>query len=93
MGNLEVEIYMSNFKSFFDKNPDQLIKLIGNVDSELFYEKVKNIVEKNLNSEIKELQPTRKQLIDIILDLNGLPSNVDKVLPFITHHMGLICLN
>jgi hypothetical protein len=27
------------------------------------------------------------------LDLNGVPSNLEKVMPFMTHHMGLICLN
>ena len=31
MGNLDIEIYMTNFKGFFDKNPDQLRQLIGDI--------------------------------------------------------------
>ena len=36
MKNLDIEIYMTNFKGFFDKNPDQLKQLIGNIDPEKF---------------------------------------------------------
>jgi hypothetical protein len=93
MGDLEIEIYMSNFRTFFEKNPKQLVQLIGDIDPELFYEKVRKVVEENSKSEEKQMEPTRKQMIDLILDLNGVPSNLEKVMPFMTHHMGLICLN
>lgn len=93
MNDLEIEIYMSNFRTFFEKNPKQLVQLIGDVDPELFYEKIRKVVEENCKSEAKQIEPTRKQMIDLILELNGIPSNVEKVIPFMTHHMGLICLN
>lgn len=43
MGNVEIEIYMTNFVGFFKKNPDQLKILIGDFDGEKFYEKVRGL--------------------------------------------------
>jgi hypothetical protein len=91
--NVDVEIYMVNFKGFFDKNPEQLKQLIGKIDSEKFFEGVREIVEENSKEDGKPLEPTRNQLIKLILDLNGETKNVEKVLPYMQHHMGLICLN
>jgi hypothetical protein len=91
--NVDVEIYMNNFRSFFEKNPEQLKQLIGKIDSEKFFFGVKQIVEENAKDEEKALEPTRNQLIKLILDLNGETKNVEKVLPYMQHHMGLICLN
>ncbi len=93
MENLEVEIYMSNFRVFFEKNPTQLHQLIGNIDPEIFYKKIREVVEENSKVEGKQIEPTKKQMIELILELNGIPSNVEKVIPFMSHHMGLICLN
>ncbi len=93
MRNLDIDIYMTNFKGFFDKNPEQLKQLIGSIDSEKFFDGVRSIVEKNSKDEEKALEPTRKQLIDLIVKLNGKKTGVDKVMPYIQHHMGLICMN
>jgi hypothetical protein len=93
MGNLDIEIYMTNFKGFFEKNPDQLTQLIGSIDSEKFFDGVRSIVEENSKDEEKSLEPTRKQLIDLIVKLNGDKKGVDKVMPHMQHHMGLICMN
>jgi len=93
MGNLDIEIYMTNFKGFFDKNPEQLKKLIGDMDSDKFFGGVRKIVELNSTEDEKPLEPTRKQLISLILELNGTSDNVDKVIPYMEHHMGLICMN
>jgi len=93
MRNLDIEIYMTNFKGFFDKNPAQLTQLIGSIDSEKFFDGVRSIVEENSKDEEKALEPTRKQLIGLILDLNGVTTNIEKVIPFMEHHMGLICMN
>ncbi len=93
MGNLDIEIYMTNFKGFFDKNPDQLRQLIGDIDPKKFFNGVKKIVEFNSEDDEKPLEPTRKQLIDLIVKLNGDKTGVDKVIPYIKHHMGLICMN
>jgi thioredoxin-related protein len=93
MRNLDIEIYMTNFKGFFDKNPEQLTQLIGSIDSEKFFDGVRSIVEENSKDEEKALEPTRKQLIDLIVKLNGDQTLVDKILPYMQHHMGLICMN
>jgi len=93
MSNLDVEIYMTNFKKYFENNPDQLTQLIGNIEKERFFDGVRKIVEENSTQEDKALEPTRKQLIGLLLDLNGVTTNIEKVLPFMEHHMGLICLN
>ena len=91
--SVDVEIYMSNFKGFFEKNPEQLKQLIGKIDSEKFFKGVKDIVEENAKEDGKPLEPTRKQLIDLIVKLNGNKTGVDKVMPYMQHHMGLICMN
>jgi len=93
MGNLDVEIYMTNFKGFFDKNPEQLKQLIGNINSDEFFDGVRKIVEVNSEDSERALEPTREQLIDLILKLNGDKTAVDKILPYMQHHMGLICMN
>ena len=40
MGNVDVDIYVNQFISFFDKNPEELKILIGDVDKNEFYLKV-----------------------------------------------------
>jgi hypothetical protein len=67
--------------------------LIGSIDSEKFFDGVRSIVEENSKDEEKSLEPTRKQLIDLIVKLNGDKKGVDKVMPHMQHHMGLICMN
>lgn len=93
MKNLDIEIYMTNFKGFFDKNPDQLKQLIGEIDPEKFYNGIREIIEENSKEDEKPLEPTRKQIIGLLVDLNINTKNVKKVLPYMEHHMGLICMN
>lgn len=93
MGNLDIDIYMTNFRGFFDKNPAQLTQLIGVIDPDKFFDGVRSIVEENSKDEEKALEPTRKQLIDLIVKLNGNKSGIDKLMPYMQHHMGLICMN
>jgi len=95
MGNVEIEIYMTNFVGFFKKNPDQLKILIGDFDGEKFYGKVRSLVTKN-HEEEKELAPTRQQMIYLLLSMNKERelSDIKKVVkPFMEHHMGNINLN
>lgn len=93
MSNLDIEIYMTNFEGFFSKNPDQLKDLIGKANSEDFFNGVRVILEKNSENPEKPLEPTKQQIIDLVLTLNGVTKNIDKIIPFMTHHMGLICMN
>ena len=95
MSSVDIEIYMANLVKFFDKNPEQLKILIGEIDGNVFFQKVRNICELNEKNE-KELAPTRKQMIDIILEIKQGPDkkNIEKnVTLFMDHHMGKVFLN
>ncbi len=66
--NVDVQIYLSNFKSFFNNNPNDLINLIGDGDKDKFFELVQESVIENYEKG-KDLELTKKQLIDIMLIL------------------------
>ena len=89
MKNLDIEIYMSKFKNFFDKNPEQLKRLIGDSNPDKFFEGIRTIVEYNSIQEDMDLEPTKKQIVDLILNL---VSN-NKISAYFEHHMGNICMN
>ena len=93
--SVDIDIYMTQFKGFFDKNPEQLTILIGNIDPETFFDGIRHIVEGNSQKEDSPIEPTRQQILTLIVDLNGGPKEkVEKrLIPFMKHHMGTICLN
>lgn len=93
--SVDIDIYMTQFKGFFDKNPQQLKMLIGDVNPEKFFDGIRIIVEDNSKKEDSPLEPTRKQILTLIVDLNGgTKESVEKrLIPFMEHHMGSICLN
>lgn len=66
--NVDVQIYLSNFKSFFNNNPNDLINLIGDGDKDKFFELVQKSVIENYEKG-DDLELTKKQLIDIMLIL------------------------
>lgn len=66
--NVDVQIYLSNFKTFFNNNPNDLISLIGDNDKDEFYRLVETAVIENYNKG-EDLELTKKQLIDIMLIL------------------------
>jgi hypothetical protein len=66
--NVDVQIYLSNFKSFFNNNPNDLINLIGDGDKDKFFELVEGAVTENYDKG-EDLELTKKQLIDIMLIL------------------------
>jgi hypothetical protein len=69
MKNIDVDIYLTQFKTFFKQNPQDLIILIGDISPDNFYSEVKKqILENNENGDFIEL--TQKQLIDVIVRLN-----------------------
>lgn len=91
--NIDVEIYIKNFINFFEKNPNELMELIGEDLKEVFYEKVKELCYKNLDAGL-DLIPTRTQLIDIVVSLKKNPKGIltlDGV--FIETKYGLFSLN
>jgi hypothetical protein len=93
--SVDIEIYMTQFKGFFDKNPEQLKMLIGDISPEKFFSGVRSIVTENSEKEDSPLEPTRKQILTLIVNLNGeTKESVEKrLIPFMKHHMGSICLN
>jgi hypothetical protein len=66
--NVDIQIYLSNFKSFFNNNPNDLINLIGNGNKDIFFDLVQKSVIENYNRG-EDLELTKKQLIDIMLIL------------------------
>jgi len=93
--SVDIDIYMTQFKGFFDKNPEQLKLLIGDVNPEKFFDGIRTIVEENSKKEDSPIEPTRQQILTLIVDLNGgSKEKVEKrLIPFMNHHMGSICLN
>ena len=65
MGIVEVDMYVNQFKVFFDKNPDDLTELIGDILVSDFYNEVKT--QSSLNYEngdevsLKELRGNKSQ--------------------------------
>ena len=98
MKNLEVDLYITQFRGFFDKNPNELMTLIGDVLAEDFFKRVEEQCYKNLENG-NEVSVTRQQLIDIIVDLKSDESEFEKDLNnsikkvFEHTKFGDICLN
>jgi len=44
MNNVDAEIYLNNLLGFFEKNPNDLIDLIGEMNKAAFYKKLKETV-------------------------------------------------
>lgn len=66
--NVDVQIYLSNLKQFFENNPNDLMTLIGDKNKDEFY----NLVEKQVVENFEkgdDLELTKKQIIDIMLIL------------------------
>ena len=96
MNILDVEIYIKQFIDFFEKNPNDLIDLIGDNLKEDFYKKVKEQSFKNYNNG-DDVSLTRQQIIDIVVSLkkgNQLEST-EEVINKISQKtkFGLIYLN
>lgn len=69
MKNLEVDIYLNQFITFFTKNPKELTDLIGLIDKDLFFNKVREQCIKNLDND-DDVSLSKKQLIDLLVSLN-----------------------
>ena len=79
MKNIDCEIYIKQVITFFEKNPNDLMDLIGEVQRNDFYDKIRERCEKNVDED-KDYVLTRQQMIDIVLELK-MPEVVDKVDP------------
>ena len=94
--NVDVQIYVSQFKTFFEDNPQDFYNLVGKADPDLFFEKVASVAEKNFKDG-SDIELTQKQLIDIILELNGMGSEpiteMEFQVPVMTTKFGKFFLN
>ena len=68
MNILDVEIYIKQFIDFFEKNPNDLIDLIGESLKEVFYSEVREQCTKNYHNG-DDISLTRQQIIDIVVSL------------------------
>lgn len=78
MKNVEIEIYISNLITFFEKNPNDLMDLIGNLQKEEFFIKLREKCELNLN-EGKDIVLTKDQIIESVLELKIPSTPEDKI--------------
>jgi len=79
MSNVDVEIYVSQLINFFENNPNDLIDLIGDVQKDEFYKKVREKCEENVNKG-EDIVLTKDQIIDIVIELK-MPELENKLKP------------
>ena len=61
MKNVDAEIYLNQLIAFFEKNPNDLIDLIGELKKTKFYKRIKEKVYENVENGL-ELILTQQQL-------------------------------
>ena len=79
MKNIDCEIYIKQLISFFENNPGDLMELIGEVQKDDFYQKLREKSEKNVDDGLDHVL-TRQQMIDIVMELK-LPELFDNENP------------
>jgi len=68
MKNIDCEIYISQMITFFENNPGDFMDLVGDVQKEDFYKKIREQSIKNLE-EGNDYALTKQQIIDIVVEL------------------------
>jgi hypothetical protein len=96
MKNVDVEIYINQFITFFNNNPNDLLELIGDVLKDDFYKKVKQKSYDNVEKG-EDVSLTQRQLISIVVELKKSQNqeiDIDKIESiFIQTPFGQISLN
>ena len=96
MKNVDAEIYLNQLIAFFEKNPNDLIDLIGELKKTKFYKRIKEKVYENVENGL-ELILTQQQLIDIVVDMydetNKTVKPIEIKTPVIKTNYGIIFLN
>ncbi len=94
--NIDAEIYLNTLIGFFEKNPNDLIDLIGEMKKEVFYDKIKEKVYENADKG-EEIQLTQKQLIDIVVGMYDKAvkkgEKIEVQVPVVKTNYGIIWLN
>ena len=76
MKDVDVEIYMNQLIGFFENNPNDLIQLIGTLQKDEFYQKLRSRCEKNVEEGL-DLVLTKEQIINVVVELK-IPEIVDQ---------------
>jgi len=66
--SVDIEIYMNQLIEFFEKNPNDLMSLIGNSQKEEFYQKLRSKCEKNFK-EGKDIVLSKEQIVETVIEL------------------------
>jgi hypothetical protein len=94
--SVDVEIYISQFKTFFQENPDDVANLIGTADPDQFFLRVYNQALQNFEKG-DDIELTQKQLINIIVELNDkdvqVQDNLEIKIPIMKTQFGDFILN
>lgn len=92
--NIDVEIYLSQLKTFFEKNPGELDSLVHPTQQDEFFDMVKEIAYQN-HDDGEEIPLTRTQYIKICKELFEKLPKVDNKEPeiFIPTKFGGFFLN
>ena len=93
MSNVDIDVYISQVVSFFNKNPEELRLLIGDLDKDYFFNKIKEVAQENYKKG-EDVSLTRNQMIDIVVDMNkNIKSQTVVNVVFMETPYGDICLN
>jgi hypothetical protein len=70
MMSVDIEIYISQLKTFFENNPGDFMDLVGEAQKEEFFQKMK---EKSIENYEKgeDFILTKQQIIDVVVDLKA----------------------
>ena len=68
--NVDIEIYISQLITFFENNPGDFMDLVGEVQKEEFFQKLK---EKSIDNHNKgeDFILTKQQIIDVVVELKA----------------------
>jgi hypothetical protein len=66
--SVDIEIYMNQLIEFFEKNPNDLMSLIGNSQKEEFYQKLRSKCKKNFK-EGKDIVLSKEQIVETVVEL------------------------
>lgn len=88
--SVDVEIYVSQLSSYFDKNLNDLKAIITDLSKkEIFYEKIRKKAYQNLEKG-EDIILTQNQFYEIIGEINEPEAKNN---PFIYTKLGPICMN
>jgi Icc-related predicted phosphoesterase len=66
--SVDVEIYMTQLIEFFEKNPNDLMVLIGDLQKNEFYQKLRKKCENNFK-EGKDIVLSKEQIVETVIEL------------------------